>query len=301
MRRPSPALVISVIALFVALGGVGVAANGGDFILGLANTANGTSSLTGTSAGAQLAVSNSATNSTARALSLNGSSPAAALIAHNSSGPAAAFQSPSNVAPFNVNSTQKVASLNADLLDGLDSTAFQRRISGSCAAGSAIREVTTNGSVTCQATGSGANMGVYNATTSDPPTITTLGTFLGDTIGAQCVTSGSPTLFIYLKTTDGSWTYDFDQLADTGAPNPAVQIGSRDHPAGTYSSPTVVDSVSAPTLNQPTFDKQVDFLQSAPSPGFMTWHESVAQGATGPATCHLSVQAIPETLSTTSG
>ena len=45
MRRPSPALVISLLALFVALGGVGVAATGGSFVLGQTNTADHTSSL----------------------------------------------------------------------------------------------------------------------------------------------------------------------------------------------------------------------------------------------------------------
>ena len=104
-----------------ALAGTGV---GGIFNLGQSNTVNGNSSLSGSSFGSQLSVSNSATNSTARGLYVNGSSSAAALLAHNSAGPAAAFQSPSSVAPFTVSTTHRVPSLNADLLDGIDSSGF---------------------------------------------------------------------------------------------------------------------------------------------------------------------------------
>jgi hypothetical protein len=52
--------------------------------------------------------------------------------------------------PLAVNSTVKVANLNADLLDGLDSTGLQKRVTGSCAAGSAIRVVNDAGTVTCE-------------------------------------------------------------------------------------------------------------------------------------------------------
>jgi hypothetical protein len=48
MHRPSPATVISVIALVFAMSGTAVAATGGDFILGKANTASAVSSLTNT-------------------------------------------------------------------------------------------------------------------------------------------------------------------------------------------------------------------------------------------------------------
>jgi hypothetical protein len=45
LRRPSPATVISVIALLFAMSGTAVAATGGDFILGKSNTAANTTSL----------------------------------------------------------------------------------------------------------------------------------------------------------------------------------------------------------------------------------------------------------------
>jgi len=42
MRKPSPATVIATVALFVALGGVGVAATGGNFILRQSNSPTNT-------------------------------------------------------------------------------------------------------------------------------------------------------------------------------------------------------------------------------------------------------------------
>jgi hypothetical protein len=61
------------------------------------------------------------------------------------------------VPPLKVNSSAKVANLNADLLDGVDSTALQNRVSDSCAAGSAIRVVNANGTVSCEPVGGGGS------------------------------------------------------------------------------------------------------------------------------------------------
>ncbi len=74
-----------------------------------------------------------------------------ALAVSNTAGAAAAsFSVKKNKTPFTVNSTTKVKNLNADLLDGLDSSQFQTRVGGTCAAGSAIRIINSNGSVVCQ-------------------------------------------------------------------------------------------------------------------------------------------------------
>src|SRR5207245_524567 len=65
MHKPSPALVISLLALFVALGGLGVAATGDNFILGQSNSAGQPTSLSSGGAGATLVLSHSGGKSAA--------------------------------------------------------------------------------------------------------------------------------------------------------------------------------------------------------------------------------------------
>jgi hypothetical protein len=103
-RRPSPSLVISLVALFVALGGTTYAATGGSFILGNANTATTASSLSAPIAGGktlQLMNTSMTAGSTALGLSVA-----------------------AGKAPLTVNSSGKVTNLNVDRIDSLDSTAF---------------------------------------------------------------------------------------------------------------------------------------------------------------------------------
>jgi hypothetical protein len=99
--------VVSLAALFIALGGTAYAATGGNFILGQSNSASSTTSLTRTGAntGKGLQVTNASTGAGATALGLNVAS---------------------GHAPFTVNSGTKVANLNADRLDGFDATGFIR-------------------------------------------------------------------------------------------------------------------------------------------------------------------------------
>jgi hypothetical protein len=94
---------VGYLALFIALGGTTYAATGGNFILGKPNSASSTTSLTAPVAGKGLQVTNTSTHVGAAALGLN--------VAGGH-------------APFTVNSGTKVSNLNADKLDGLDSTAF---------------------------------------------------------------------------------------------------------------------------------------------------------------------------------
>jgi Chaperone of endosialidase len=56
-----------------------------------------------------------------------------------------------------VNSNIKVQNLNADLLDGFDAVAFQKRVTGTCPSGQAIRLINADGTVSCQASGGGAS------------------------------------------------------------------------------------------------------------------------------------------------
>jgi hypothetical protein len=144
-KRPSPALVISLLALFVSLSGIGVAATGGNFILGQLNTSDDQTQLTGTvNSNPQLRVQNAATSGAARGvvgrMTAAGATGASAgvlgatastdptsvgVIAQNTGGgPALSAIVNSGVAPLKVNSGTKVDNLNADKLDGVDSTGF---------------------------------------------------------------------------------------------------------------------------------------------------------------------------------
>ncbi len=105
MKRFSTVLVAAVGAAAVlvtttALAGSGV---GGVFNLGQTNSVSATSTLTGETAAPQLTVKNTSTNTSATALNLS----------------VAAGRT-----PLKVNSPVKVANLNADQLDGKDSTYF---------------------------------------------------------------------------------------------------------------------------------------------------------------------------------
>jgi hypothetical protein len=130
MRKPSPAMIVALVALFVALGGAGMAATGGNFILGHANSATKTSSLSAPVAGGKALqlTNNNTSNAASTALGLN--------VAGGH-------------APFSVNSAVKVANLNADTLDGVDSSALQRLVSGNCSTDTAVQAIASNGSVAC--------------------------------------------------------------------------------------------------------------------------------------------------------
>jgi hypothetical protein len=116
LRRPTHATVVAYIALLFAMSGTAFAATGGSFLLGKANSAGGTTSLVNHGTGAALRVA-----------------------AHNLTTP-----------PLAVGKNRtKIRNLNADFLDGLTSAKLQRRVSGTCANGSAIRTVRPAGRVDC--------------------------------------------------------------------------------------------------------------------------------------------------------
>ena len=149
-RRPSAPLVISVIALFVSLGGAGYAATGGNFILGQSNTASNTSSLTAPVPNQALKLRNLSTTAGATALGL---------------------EVRSGHAPMTVNSGAKVVDLNADRVDGVDSGEFLRKgvaqSQDASSAGGVVDVTNTGASNGVQAiTASGSASGVYGENTS---------------------------------------------------------------------------------------------------------------------------------------
>jgi hypothetical protein len=105
--------VLACAALFLAGTGTAVAATGGTFLLGKANdasTATGLRSTTGT-----------------------------ALV----------LTAPTGKPVLQVSNTTKISRLNADLLDGVDSSSLQRRVTASCPAGYAVRAIAASGAVVC--------------------------------------------------------------------------------------------------------------------------------------------------------
>src|SRR5260221_6297185 len=103
--RPSPAMAVALLGVALGLGSTGWAANGAAFVLGLVNSATVRTFLGANYNGTALQVSNTSTGASATALTLS------VAAGHP---------------PLKVNSTTKVTNLNADYLDGLDSTALTR-------------------------------------------------------------------------------------------------------------------------------------------------------------------------------
>ena len=82
----------------------------------------------------------------------NSTDPAGAGVVgkNNGGGPGLKAIVNAGAPPLAVNSSVKVANLNADLLDGLDSLALQKRVTDTCAAGSAVKSVNADGAVACE-------------------------------------------------------------------------------------------------------------------------------------------------------
>jgi hypothetical protein len=165
---------VGYVALFVALGGTTYAATGGNFILGNPNSASSTTSLTAPVAGKGLQVTNTSTGAGATALGLN---------------------TASGHPPFTVNSGTKVTNLNADKLDGLDSTAFY-----SSANVKSLRFIPG---------------GCVNGTDPGCSTSFTLG---GLSLGASCfVTNGGTVAHLELDNTSGTSEAAIEYVSETSA------------------------------------------------------------------------------------
>lgn len=134
--RDSVTGALATLIVVVMAGGTAVAATGGTFILGRSNTASTVTTLS------------------------------------NTAGTPLALKATSGHAPLAVNTKTKVANLNSDLLDGLDSASLQRRVGGTCGGTTAIHSVTSLGAVGCSPTLS--TIYVSNATYVVPAGVTKL-------------------------------------------------------------------------------------------------------------------------------
>ena len=189
---------VGYIALFVALGGTTYAATGGNFILGQANSAGATTSLSAPIAGKKaLQLTNTSTGAGATALGLNVAS------GHT---------------PFTVNSGTKVTNLNADKLDGIDSSAF-----------------VPNSKL--------VRVGPVTVTPANPGSlftpIATVGPF---TFGSLCVRNnfvGNDRTQVTISSNQGSSTYgSMTQAAAGGAFGEGNMTFAAEYPVMDYSFPT---------------------------------------------------------------
>jgi hypothetical protein len=154
----------------VSLAGNGI---GGVFNLGVSNSVDAKTTLNGSTATPQLQVTNTNTTAGAAGLGVNSASASPTIATKNTAGgPAAAITVNAGVTPFTVNSQTRVANLNADLLDGFNSTGFLRNqvplaLTGATSTNGVIvgtNTGTANG-VQGKTAGSGAS-GVYGENTN---------------------------------------------------------------------------------------------------------------------------------------
>jgi hypothetical protein len=67
----------------------------------------------------------------------------------NTAGIPLALRAPATAPPLAVSSATKVSRLNADLIDGIDGSALQRRITGYCSPGTSVSTVSAAGGLVC--------------------------------------------------------------------------------------------------------------------------------------------------------
>ncbi len=181
LHLPSPAVAIATLALALSLGGVASGATGGNFILGKANSASSETRLTSNAANQTLTVQNTA---------------------HK---PAARFIGGVGAQPFAVGSAKKVVSLNADKLDGLDSTGFIK--AGPCAPTSSCKGSNAGGAIGVLPGGTGTLAlvpGMFSITYNCPSVLSLPGTI-------NFVNTSSATENVF--TDDGSASPTYQQLA----------------------------------------------------------------------------------------
>ncbi|HVF06894.1 MAG TPA: hypothetical protein VNA20_18800 [Frankiaceae bacterium] len=164
-RAANPVVALGVAIVLVGGTGAATAASGGSFIIGRSNSATTVTGLTNT-------------NGTALSLAAKSGTP-----------------------PLAVNNSTKVTRLNADYVDGVDSAALQRRVTGTCTGG-AIRSIAASGAVSCAALPGRLNVSVPIGTAF-------VGTLGGVNVNVSCERVEEfegPRLFAYLYFTGPAGT-----------------------------------------------------------------------------------------------
>jgi hypothetical protein len=170
LRRPSHPTIVAYLALFVALGGTAVATTQG-FVLGGTNRVNAASNVT------NLKADNTQNKIVSPLLTLKNLTP-------NAGATALALNVGLGHAPFTTNSATKVTKLNADRLDGLDSTAFLRSNGKAVDAAHADSADSAGNANTVDGKGSGDFVGATQSAGGDLS-----GPFSNLTVGANSVTA----------------------------------------------------------------------------------------------------------------
>ncbi|CAA9481032.1 MAG: hypothetical protein AVDCRST_MAG12-1506 [uncultured Rubrobacteraceae bacterium] len=162
-----------VLALVFGVATTAIGATGGKFILGKANSATTVSKLTASIAGPALTLVNNSTNAAATALNISvapGQAPikvneeagtatnlsADKLDGRDSSEFATGIDGVADQALHADTAGQANLAGDSDFLGGLSASAYQKRVSNQCEAGSSIRTIGADGAVTCEPDDSGA-------------------------------------------------------------------------------------------------------------------------------------------------
>jgi hypothetical protein len=146
--------------------------------------------------------------------------------------------------------------------------------------------------------GPGGSILSFDANATASPSPTTLGTALGDTWSAECVlSSGAAELMIFLKTSDGSWTWEPGQEIG-GSGTPSVNAYRVVFPPGTYSTATQIGDDPGGTAPS-EFELEDQGVQLKPVPGYLALHLTVLDTTAPAHTCHMSVETVPEAVTET--
>jgi hypothetical protein len=224
-RRPSASLVISSAALFMSMGGVGVAATG---LIGTSQIRNGA-----------VTFNKIAPNSVGRVRLANGGV-VSSKIAHG----AVTYQ---DIQPNSVGAVR--ANINQ----------LQERVKGTCAAGSAVGTVSNKGAVTCNVT---APQEYGTSPTATPVTLTTAAattgsvalptgpSYLGFANTTLTATSGTAAVTVTVKctfTVGSTTTSETRQLNTSGTTGDTVNAYIPMQLAGAAGTSTVACTASVPT------------------------------------------------------